>query len=774
MADIDANEDKRSIWDQTDPYEVRQSEPESAGLKWVIASVLLILVLAGAGWWGFRALVSSQQQLPATATEAVVQGRTQELEMRWLLWKSYLGQDTGDGGPAFAPVSGVSGNSLIVALASQLSRAQTWLLIGELELSWGSFDAARVAFENTLNLAPNDIYALTGLVRVLLQTEEYKAAADTVVILERRFPTNPLAAYARALYAAEHAEYGRALEALDIVLSNDARHAPSILLKGDVELRTGNRRQALATLSEYHQMNPASVPGRKLLARAFIGNSQAEQAIELLKPLVGDVRNDSEIASILVTAYDQVRNTSRTAAGSVDSAASKDGILPADSESTEVQEAVARLRFGLKKRSEPLQGLELLAVSHLRAGQVDEAFILTQSLLAEKPDDARLHYLQGVNSALRGDVVAAAEHYELARQLGPDFHAAELALPPIDQRLVKGSAILEQLEARRQEDRNALQARLELADIYLQRGGVAEALELGREISGIAPDNPVGNYLLASALILGGEAQAGLQIMEQLDSVYGGTQQSRWRLFEASQRAGNLEAAQNTLYEILAADEQDPRALVQLSLLERNSGHFQSSRAMAKRMRQYHPALSTGYLIQAQLASDELDYRSAIDLLEKSFELSGPSITVARWFMGLASGEHHDQEQILMQDWLAESPASGISLVLRSAESRRQAALYRTIEQYDWLARRESDNIAVLVLLAQAYRAVGDRRDVELMRQVVRQVPENGSFRYHLAVALSENYALGEAQQVLRELLASRIQFDERGAAQALLKRLES
>jgi predicted Zn-dependent protease len=598
-----------------------------------------------------------------------------------------------------------------------------------------------------------------------------------VAILERQFPADAGVAYVRALYAQQAGNNELALEAVQTVLDREPGPANSVLLLGELQVAEGYIERALSNLSRFHEAQPRSVKGRKLLATAFMENQQPDRAVELLKPLIGDVSKDTEIVSILVSAYGQLSDRpenpgSQGAAGEAGVEEGAAGEGRARENAVDIQEAISRLRSSKTAKAKPMSGEVLLALALLRSGQTDAAFEVTGSLLAEEPQNARLHYLYGRIMEQRGDLAAARTYYDQALEMDAGFYPAELALPPLVMQEGSHPAVIERLERARRNRATALAPRLMLADAYLLQGNIDKALEVSREIAALAPDYPLGQYLLGNALILSGDAEAGVPMLEWLEESRGGGQRARWRLVEAYERIADSAALQARLYDILAAEQQNLPALVKLALLERENGNPQSALELAKRLKKHYPDLSFGYFIHAQLALDEGNFRLSEELLDTAIQLSGESITVSRWYMVLRGDIGGDRIDQLLLDDLVANAAVDAPGVGATDWARRENAQEREFEQYRWLIGSEPDNIPLLMLLAGAYRAAGDPREIEIMREVVRLAPRDGRFRYELAVALTANGAPAQARRILQELLASRVLFEEQAAARSLLNQL--
>ena len=207
-----------------------------------------------------------------------------------------------------AGASGVIAAAIHSEGSTTLNKAETWIVQAEQKMSRGEIEKAQTGFETAVDLDPENLYALTGLVRVLLLTGQLEAARQPVVELTQGFPSEPESAFARALYARQIGDYQVALDSLAIVFNQEADYAPGVLLLAEVQLALGSHRKALYNLSRYHQLVPDSVVGRKKLASAFIARGHVARAVELLEPVEDQMHLYPEIASSLAAAHAKLGN----------------------------------------------------------------------------------------------------------------------------------------------------------------------------------------------------------------------------------------------------------------------------------------------------------------------------------------------------------------------------------------------------------------------------------------------------------------------------------
>ncbi len=85
---------------------------------------------------------------------------------------------------------------------------------------------------------------------------------------------------------------------------------------------------------------------------------------------------------------------------------------------------MTHLRLALALKPKWPEARSALALALASLGQPDEAAAQYEQAIAEKPDDARLHYLCAVTMAMQGNPRGAVDHYRQALALQPDMAEA--------------------------------------------------------------------------------------------------------------------------------------------------------------------------------------------------------------------------------------------------------------------------------------------------------------------------------------------------------------
>ena len=692
-----------------------------------------------------------------------------------------------------ANLSGLSEQEIQRALSTGLDQPETWILRGELELSRGNTKDARIAYEGAVELGPDNMHALAGLVRTLIASNQLEDAREPAALLAKNFPADPMSAYVRALYAKQVEEYVQALDALKVVLDYEPDHAMSIFLMGEVYAAMGNQELALEKFAFFHRLKPDSVLGRRRLAAMLNEGGSPKQAIELLEPLLEQSRLDPEIAAVLASAYTALGDKQRAkgyqslffSLGSVTSATR---VALEALNSGDTRGGISKLELLLEHAPEQPETRIMLAVSLLSSGDYDNALVISTALLAERPDDPQLQYLHGSVLELSGDPTTAEQFYEHALTLDPSFSLAALALARIEMRsgnreagrqriealLAKdadnraaelwlaqmamrdgnGRDAIARLEKLRSANKRALQPRLILADYYLRQGNADGALSVSHEVVKMVPDHPVGMHLLANAYLLSGNIDEGLAILERLEGANPDNVQLKWQIVDAQEAKGNSDAVYEALQRILAVDQDSSRALVKLAMMERLRGRQDAAMDLADRFIESHRESGMGYLIKGQILMDTDDYLPASDMLGEAYAIDKDSITLSRYYTALARAGEFERAEKAMSDWLIANPNDNIARLAWADEVTRAGNIARAIELYEQVALGEPENVPVLVRLASGYHAIGDRRALKTALQAYELNSEDLYAKHLYGWLLVETGLADRGTQLLQEVVA--------------------
>lgn len=299
------------------------------------------------------------------------------------------------------------------------------LLSASLERDQMGLRAAIPWFNRVLAIDPKNIAALLELAATQGDSGEEVAMLATTRRVLAIDKANPQAFYLQAVMA-ERAGHPNLARALLYRTSPALDQLPSvILLKGIVELDSGNTEQALSQLNILVQMQPHNFQARRLLAAAFAQSGDDYSVIDTLLPIATRPDADSYTLTLIARAYENIDQRAE-AATYLDRAnqSQRGDSTPFDPDAT--LSLLARNDNDDPNSAEAavpyMQGL-------LLAGDVNGAVSKAQALAQLNPGVPLAHILVG-------DAQMAAGHYpDAIRAYG--FAASINLTEPVTLRLLK-------------------------------------------------------------------------------------------------------------------------------------------------------------------------------------------------------------------------------------------------------------------------------------------------------------------------------------------------
>lgn len=454
-----------------------------------------------------------------------------------------------------------------------------------------------------------------------------------------------------------------------------------------------------------------------------------------------------------------------------------------------------------------------LAELYFRLGNVDEAENHVAAVLKKSPNDVDGHLLKGAILVLKGEFEQAIAEYRVVMQARPkdillyprladvlvrnrqnnlaidmlkqglqvapnsvEVHRALARLYVIEEKPKDAESQLQKMVALKPED---LAAQIDLADFYLATGGQAKAMQIYKMVIAKAPTNPLG-YL-------------------KLGNLY------------AMAKQGHEAAA--TVAAGLAANPENNFLLEHGVRLCVQVGRIEEALALTEQRLRRHSEDVLAYNLQGEihsakkdLASAEQDYRKAMTL---DGDLPETAVLLARILVLAGKGEKAIGETENLLVAASSSPSLFILLAELYGQTKRHdkaLAVYdRALRKYpdNWfimnniayliadgqnpksqdLTKAESlakkaqllapGNMAVLDTLGWLYFKMGKMVQARFaLTLALTSTPNNPVFNYHLSMVLLKDGKKEEAKSLLEKAVRSPGSFDERDAAEKILKGL--
>lgn len=293
-------------------------------------------------------------------------------------------------------------------------------------------DAARMV-ETILASHPEDSFSLQMRAGLLLRTNKPGDASAALRQIENLIKTTPKSAilhYDLGLAYLASGEAGRARTAFVTAIQLNPAYVPPRFLLAELAMQARDSQTALEQAHQVRALQPGSIAGRVLLARAWMVNGQivkARQQIDQALKLAPENREVLLHHGILLLneryapqAEKVFRAIYRPEDGD---GRARDGIAESLVAQNKGAAAVQFLQSAVSASAQPLGARKALLALAMRTGQMPVALENAKAVAAAYPASADWQMLLGDVQRGSGDAAGAIAAYEKALQLKPMSHA---------------------------------------------------------------------------------------------------------------------------------------------------------------------------------------------------------------------------------------------------------------------------------------------------------------------------------------------------------------
>ncbi len=365
----------------------------------------------------------------------------------------------------------------------------------------------------------NSERATLALVELALRTGDIDLALNRVAEAVEKFPESIDSHMSFARMAMATLDYERAIELVDRAIELGGRTTDTLLLKGDIYLRSGNEEAAQDVAGELQEMLDSVSSNTMVLAaigrmHMEVGNlTDARTALE--RAVASDSGAPTRALAGLVR-LELAENNTRAARKWLKQLetlmpnAEEVGLLKGDVLYTEGNTNAALEIYSDLSRSGSRAGTSKAGVLALELGKNAIALKMLETWLDQNPDDQEIATLLATAQVQVGDATAARRHYE--------------ALLPTSDPVVLNN----------------------LAWIYMTEGD-ERALEFARLAHEHAPGNPDVADTLGWILVLDNQVEEGLRHLKASALAKPRNASVQYHLGVAYQKIGDVERARNAL-----------------------------------------------------------------------------------------------------------------------------------------------------------------------------------------------------------------------------------
>ncbi len=563
--------------------------------------------------------------------------------------------------------------------SAHLAKAELLSLKGEPDQAVNEFKAAAelAPIRSTARLKYAEFETATG------------ARAQAVAILQNVAHEAPdyLPAWgALAKIAGAEKKYDESLGLLENIFNRDPLNLEGRLLQSDIMLAKGEVKSALDLLDRLNRFYPQVPLARYQLARAYMQNDSAIQAIAALNQAL--TLNSDYLDALLLLAEAELR------AG-------------------DAEPVLVSMKRVLEEHPNLIQARALLAAAYRSLGQLDDAIGTLHDEIGASPGSARPHVDLGLILRQQRKLIDARNEFEKAQELEPDNPAPVEQLVELDLLAKDFKAAFERVQ--RQSQRGLRPAATDFleAKIYVAQGqwdqAEAALLKTLQLDPGHSPayDLLIFTYVAANRLA---DASSHLNSLLSKQPNNVSLLMLSGLIYEKTDQFSNARDA----YEKLLSESPDfPPALNNLAwLYAENLNQLDKAYGLARKARALQPDAAATADTLGWILYKQADYGQAVTLLQES-AAKLPNNPQVQLHLGMA---------LYMMGELEAARASLARAVTDPSEfpgkqdaQRRLAVLGNgsgdsrppSIEELERLLKQQPDDVVARLLLGGAYERLG-------------------------------------------------------------------
>lgn len=690
--------------------------------------------------------------------------------------------------------------------AAQLKRAMVYIDMSD-------YPAARRDLDAVKALAPNHPEVQYALGLMAFRQGQYAEARDAFDQVLRVQPDRLWAVFYQGVTQLALGNLEQAETHLAMFLNAYPQSEPAARMLASVRLQRGQYAAASVLLKQLLALHPDDPELLNRLGRAMIasgdqagGEAYLRQAVSL-QPQSADARLD--FAAGLMASGDTTQGLRELEkAVELDPKSGKPDrlLILGYLKAAQFDRATAAAQQLLAKTPDSVDALVLLGVALASQGDQAGARQRFEQALALRPGTPAAATNLAALDLQAGNIERARDWYEQILRQDPKHAATLLNLARLEARQGNAAGYAQYLEAATEAAPDALEPRLLLARLQLQQREPLKALATLDSLREKNPDNPDLLRALGDAQLAAGQTTNALWSFKKLAEREPRSAIPYYGLAATYAADGNAAGMRENLLRALALEPGHPLAaslVARLVGLARSPAEAHETMQALYQAQPDHPAVID---VQGQWALRQRQPEQALALYREAQRRFPASsfwplrLAETQWVTGDREGSF-----ATLDAWLKTHPddaevrmalANNLLAVGRFDAARPHYEKVVTLapnsplalNNLAWLLRDTNPTLArdyaeramaiapdanILDTLGEILIRTGDTgRAVTVLRQAASQQPDAPAVHYHLALALARDGKKAEALEMLRKVLAAPAGFEERAAAEGLLKEL--
>lgn len=627
---------------------------------------------------------------------------------------------------------------------SHPDRSDSYHLLGGFHLAVNEFEQARAAFERALEVDPDDVSATLHLARLDVKQGNPAAAEARFRKLLTRLPGNLTALTALADLAEKSGAISEGVELLEQARTANPEAPQPLLTLGRYYQRTGELEKARERAEQAVRVAPGNPQAHLLLGTTLLKEQRYSEAIISLERAI-------ELDPRVGMAHLYL-GQAQIASGQADA-------------------GYASLQRAVELETTDLRPLAALVAADAQRGNYRQALANADVMIERSPDRVEPYILKSEVEIARSDLPAALALLDKAASIAPSRDLASR--------------------------RYALQRQLDKPEPWRV---LAEWVEAN-------PEDATGRGLLARAYLNAGMRARAIDNLEQV-MVAQPSADIAATLAMAHAETEDFDAAASWLEEGISLEPDNMSIRGALVSVELQRGNLDAAEQLTHELREDFPDRADPHVLHGEILMAKNDYEGAIAAFDTAAELQASASLVMRRYQAQQQAGRDDSWRVL-KDWVEENPddvraalALGMDYAGRDWNDEAVTAYRRVLDadpdnyvalnNIAWVYEKrgaEQDNERALNAATRAYRersdlpAIADTygwfllqagRGAEALEvlEEAAAASDDPEIAFHLAAALADQGRTSDAVTLLDRVLAGSAEFDSRGEAEILRRRL--
>ncbi|MES2353894.1 MAG: XrtA/PEP-CTERM system TPR-repeat protein PrsT [Pseudomonadota bacterium] len=724
----------------------------------------------------------------------------------------------------------------------------SWILLGDLERGQNRLDAAESAYSKAIQIRPDNLDALLGRATTRIQAKKFPAAKEDITIASKRVQDHPLLSHLNGVIQFKENKLTDAKTSFESALKRKPDYMPSVLWLGLTHYGLKNYEQALTQVRQYIQVVPQAThvqalealilaklgdhaDAQKSVRNLGISNIEDPQTLALLaqaEMLIGDDQLGAQTLSKLIEKSPQTAEVRAALAMTLAKQHNSKAAIQEWEKAIQLnpklimaEEGLVRTLIQEKKFDQALVAIDAFQQRHpespmpqnyrgvvllLQGNEEDAKKAFTKSIELQPGFPAAAHNLALI--ALRKkDLNGAREAYQKVLAHEKDHLPTLLALYQLDLQRNNQPAARKWLESAIASHPAEVEPAALLAQSYLGGGEARKALDVSQAAAASKPENTGLLEVRGLAYLNAGDPGNALASFKHLLKLQPASSQASFYESVAYTALGDLAGARSALTDTLRLDPKHFQARAALARLELKTGKFDEASRVAKELQKLNPSIPDGYIIEADVNTQQKRYRDAIRVLETAQKQFPNSDTLIFKLAQNRLSANDGQAAIApIQAWQKANPSDARGPQFLAAAYSRLGREKEAVAAFEAVLKLSPDdmvalnNLALLLQKSEPERAVTliekavklnpkspalldtlgwmrveqgkTKEGMESLKEAVALAPGDPTIRYHFAAGLARSGDKATARRELEKLLSSNPQSAIAKDAKALLGQL--